>query len=145
MDGFNLFNIGFGELFFIMIFAGLVLGPQRIRQVARLLGTYTAKLQQISRQFRDQLTSELDAADKEDLKAAMDDIRDLRRQVQELRREVLTAPRIVYDEGQQAVNGAKAAVAASAAGVKNGANGTSENTIAPATLPNALEIEDDLE
>ena len=138
MDGFNLFNIGFGELLFIMLLSGLVLGPQRIRQVARVLGTWTAKLQGISRQFREQLNSELDAADREDLKAAMDDIQDLRRQVKELRREVLSAPRSVYSEGQQAF-GAGGVTAV------NGSAELAENTIAPATLPTLIDIDDDPE
>ncbi len=132
MDGFNLFNIGFGELLFIMVLAGLVLGPQRIRQIARLLGEWTAKLQNISRQFRNQLNSELDAADREDLKGAMDDIKDLRRQVQELRRELVSSPNSLYKEGERAFNGT---------------GQVAENNIAPppATLPSLLDIDDDPE
>ncbi len=130
MDGFNLFNIGFGELLFIMVLAGLVLGPQRIRQIARLLGEWTAKLQNISRQFRNQLNSELDAADREDLKGAMDDIKDLRRQVQELRRELISSPNSLYKEGERAFYGK---------------SDVGENSIAPATLPTVLDVDDDPE
>lgn len=132
MDGFNLFNIGFGELLFIMVLAGLVLGPHRIRQIAKLLGVWTAKLQNISRQFRDQLNSELDAADRADLKEAMDDIQDLRRQVQELRRELISSPKSLYKEGEKAFNGTAK---------------TNEQAVtpAPATLPTALDVDDDPE
>jgi Tat protein translocase TatB subunit len=131
MDGFNLFNIGFGELLFILVLAGLVLGPQRIRQIARLLGVWTAKLQNISRQFRNQLNSELDAADREDLKGAMDDIQDLRRQVQELRRELISSPNSLYKQGEKSFNGT--------------GQPTVEKSVAPATLPTLLDVDDDPE
>lgn len=88
MGGFSIFGIGFGELIFILIFAGVFLGPQRIRTVARAMGKYTAYLQRAMRQFRTQLTSELDTAEQAELRAALADIRDLQKQMSDLRGEL---------------------------------------------------------
>lgn len=82
MDSF--FGIGLPELIAILILAGLVMGPQRIRQVARTLGQWTAVLQRYARQFTRQLNSELDALDAGDLRDMRDEILQLRRQVTSL-------------------------------------------------------------
>lgn len=87
----SVFGIGFPELVLILLLAGIVMGPQRIRDVARWLGLITVKLQAISRTFVRQLNSELDTLDEgNDLRGAMQDVQDLRRQVDELRRELMT-------------------------------------------------------
>ncbi|MCL4870910.1 MAG: twin-arginine translocase TatA/TatE family subunit [Anaerolineae bacterium] len=77
----SLFGIGLPELVTILILAGLVMGPQRIRQVARTLGQWTAVFQRYTRQFMGQLNKELDSMDSEDLRAMRDEIQQLRRQV----------------------------------------------------------------
>ena len=145
MDGFSLFNIGFGELFFILILAGLVMGPQRIRVVARWLGQMTAKLRGISTQFMRQLNSELDSSEREDLKAALDDIRSLQQELRDLRREVYSAPKAAYDEGRKSIEEAKN----SASSIVNGTNKNgSDNSIGggtPVGLPSILDIDDDPE
>ncbi|MBE2200486.1 MAG: twin-arginine translocase TatA/TatE family subunit [Anaerolinea sp.] len=87
----SVFGIGFPELVLILLLAGIVMGPQRIRDVARWLGLITVKLQAISRTFVRQLNSELDNLDEgNDLRGAMQDVQELRRQVDELRRELMT-------------------------------------------------------
>lgn len=87
MDSF--FGIGLPELVLILLLAGIVMGPQRIRQAARWLGRMTAKLQAISRTFTRQLNAELDSMDGgEDLRGAMQDVQELRRQVYELQQEL---------------------------------------------------------
>ena len=134
----GILNIGFGELIFILILAGLVMGPTRIRDVARWLGKATAQLQGISRQFRNQLNNELDAAEREDLKGALDDIKDLRRQVVELRREIISVPKEINQTVKQAGGEANQGIAAA----KATAN---ETSIATPALPNIVEIDDDLE
>ncbi|MEM7335391.1 MAG: twin-arginine translocase TatA/TatE family subunit [Chloroflexota bacterium] len=88
MNGLELFGIGFPELVTILIIAGLVMGPQRIAKFARQLGQWTAQLQNISRGFMRQLTSELDAEEMADLKDAMSEIKDLRQQLTDLRGEM---------------------------------------------------------
>lgn len=98
MDSF--FGIGFPELVFILILAGLVMGPQRIRQVARTLGRFIGQMQSISRQFTRQLNAELDAMDSPEFKGALQDMKDLRREVDDLRRQVRSIPQEFAREGQ---------------------------------------------
>ena len=103
MDSF--FGIGAPELIFILILAGLVLGPHRIRNVARWLGRTTAQLQAISRSFTAQLSKELDSIDQSgELKEAMQEMQDLRRQVAELRHEITRSIAEPVQEAQQALD-----------------------------------------
>ncbi len=146
MDSFSLFNIGFGELFFILLLAGLVMGPQRIRVVARSLGQMTAKLRGISTQFMRQLNNELDGSEREDLKGAIDDIRNLQRELRDLRSEIYSVPKAAMDEGRkmhgQSKNGAD--VGEKQSGISN----RSENNMAGSLttgLPSVLDIDDDPE
>lgn len=101
MDSF--FGIGFPELVMILILAGLVLGPQKIRQVARTLGRFVAQMQSISRQFTRQLNAELDALDAEEVKGAVEDVKALRREMTDLRREVSTLSDNAVAEGRKAL------------------------------------------
>ncbi len=102
MDSF--FGIGFPELVLILLLAGIVMGPHRIRQVARWLGLMTAKLQNISRTFTRQLNAELDSMDgAEELRGAMQDVKELRRQVSELRQELMAGTTGSLNAGRTAV------------------------------------------
>lgn len=78
----SFFGIGGPEFFFILILAGIFLGPGRIAKVARWLGQTTAKLQLISRGFMTQLRDELDMAE------GQEDFRDMLKEMQDLRAEV---------------------------------------------------------
>lgn len=115
------------------------MGPTRIREVARWLGKTTAQLQGISRQFRQQLNNELDAAEKEDLRGALDDIKDLRRQVVELRKELVSVPKEIDSAARAAAEGAKQPMNGTAAPTP------AENSLATSALPSIVEIDDDLE
>jgi sec-independent protein translocase protein TatB len=109
MDSF--FGIGSLELLVILLLAGILLGPQRIRHVAKWLGKTTAQLQAIARTFARQLNAELDAADKGgDLRATMDELQDLRRQVAELRREVVSVAERPLNESANSVQEAQEAL-----------------------------------
>lgn len=101
MDSF--FGIGFPELVMILILAGLVLGPQKIRQVARTLGRFVAQMQSISRQFTRQLNAELDALDADEVKGAVQDVRNLRREMTDLRRQVSSLSDEAVAEGRKAL------------------------------------------
>jgi Sec-independent protein translocase protein TatA len=108
MDSF--FGIGLAELLVILLLAGLVMGPQRVRQVARTLGRLTARLQSASRAFMRQLNAELDTVDSTgELKATIKEVRDLRRQVTDLRQEVKSAARSFAQEEQAVTEGLRAA------------------------------------
>lgn len=100
----SILGIGLPELIVVLILAGLVMGPHRIRQVARILGRITAQLQGISRQFARQLNAELDALDGgDDIRGAMQDVRSLQREVESLRRELGGMQKSIVNEGKSAV------------------------------------------
>jgi len=152
MDSF--FGIGAPELIFILILAGIVLGPHRIRDIARWLGKTTAQLQAISRGFTAQLTKELDAIDESgDLKETLQEVKDLRRQVTELRHEItrgvsepMKEARELLKEGNESLNQTilpPALQAAQEEKVAPAANG--ERPRPPLKLPKPVKVADDPE
>jgi Sec-independent protein translocase protein TatA len=108
MDSF--FGIGLPELLVILLIASMVMGPHRIRQVARTLGRITAQLQGISREFARQLNAELDALDSGEVKDAVTDVSRLQEEVAELRRELSQVPKSLSKEGRVAVQDGEAAM-----------------------------------
>jgi Sec-independent protein translocase protein TatA len=152
MDSF--FGIGAPELIFILILAGIVLGPHRIRDVARWLGKTTAQLQTISRGFTTQLSRELDAIDEGgDLKGALEEMQDLRRQVAELRHEItrgmvepVNEANIALKEGRESLNQVRLPPSIQAQQDKKVAPATNgEAAHKPLKLPTPVEIADDPE
>jgi Sec-independent protein translocase protein TatA len=147
MDSF--FGIGLPELVLILILAGLVMGPQRIRQVARLLGRFVAQVQGLSRQFTRQLNSELDALDSDDVRGAMDEMKELRRQLIDLRSQLSSIPADMTKEGQKAVQEGKAVLneeeSKPPAGSQVSSNGKSAAPAETTSLPRPVEIPDDPE
>lgn len=144
----SVFGIGLPELVLILMLAGLVMGPHRIRQVARTLGRWTAQLQTISRQFARQLNSELDSLDSGEMKGALQDVRDLQREVEALRNELGQTSRSVVQEGENAVKDAEEAVKGATSSNKNGLPGAAvdaETDSEESALPRLLEVPDDPE
>jgi Sec-independent protein translocase protein TatA len=152
MDSF--FGIGGPELLFILILAGIVLGPHRIRDVARWLGKTTAQLQAISRGFTAQLNKELDTIDESgDLKGALQEMQDLRRQVAELRQEItkgvsepVTEARALLNESKEALDQSilpPALQAAQEEKALSAANGEGQRP--PLKLPKPVKVTDDPE
>ncbi len=85
----SVFNIGGPELVFILLLAGIVMGPGRIQKAAHWLGRMTAQLQVISRGFARQLNAELAAVDEGgELKSSFNEIQELRRQLNDLKKEI---------------------------------------------------------
>lgn len=154
MDSF--FGIGFPELVFILILSGVVMGPQRIRHVARTLGRLVGQMQAISRQFTRQLNAELDAMDDGEVRGAVEDMKALRREVDELRRQVRSVPQEFLKEGRQAVREGQRAfkpvsrpdsAPAEAGGEADAVQGEKEvpPVPVPEDLPNPIEVPDDPE
>jgi sec-independent protein translocase protein TatB len=149
MDSF--FGIGFPELVFILILAGLVLGPHRIRHVARTLGKFVAQMQAISQEFTRQLNAELDAMDSDEMRGAVDDMKALRREVDDLRRQVKSIPQELAQEGKKAVEEGERAfkpVSRPAPEQNNDADSeTPDQTLpsgpTPDALPNPIDVPDD--
>ncbi len=144
MDSF--FGIGLAELAIILILAGIFLGPQRIRDIARTLGRWTAELRRVTRGFTQQLNAELDAAELADLREALNEVKALRRQVSDLRGDIRQATQEFSAEGKAALRESRDQL--------TGANANGEPRILPpqtepplanptGSLPNPLEISDD--
>lgn len=144
MDSF--FGIGAPELIFILLLAGIVMGPQRIRQVAFWLGRTTAQLQAVARGFSRQLNAELSAADDSgEIGAALREMQELRRQVADLKREVTSVAAVPLKEGQQMMQETRQTVENS---IKPPHLGREAATDADANgrgdaLPTPLEVADD--
>ncbi len=136
MDSF--FGIGLPELVVILLLAGLVMGPQRIRTVARWLGGFVAQMQRLSRDFSRQLNEELDALDQQEVREALEEVKTLRRQVSDLRKEVFSLPKEAVNEGQRALDEVKRPLA-------NGSANQPGSTQSPSGLPKAIRVPDDPE
>lgn len=107
----SLLGIGMPELVVILLLAGLVMGPERIRPVARWLGQALAQLQLLAAGLIRQVNAELDAADSTgEVKATLAEVQDLRRQVEDLRRDLLSAATQPLREGEAAVRDTQAAL-----------------------------------
>ena len=150
MDSF--FGIGLPEFAIILILAVVVMGPQRMRSVARTLGQWTAQLQQITRGFTQQLNAELDAAELEDLRGAMQEVQELRRQVADMRSELLGVTRSAMHEGNQAVDSARESLTQKRSPLPENGNTigrpeqlNNDAAAEPTALPKAIDIPDDPE
>jgi Tat protein translocase TatB subunit len=55
-----MFDIGFSEILLIFGLALVVLGPDKLPQVARTIGRWAGRARAMARQFRDQLEAEAD-------------------------------------------------------------------------------------
>ena len=142
MDSF--FGIGLPELILILLLAGMVMGPQRIREVARKLGRITAQLQRISREFARQLNAELDTLDGQEVTDSLSELRQLQDELQALRRELSQAPQSILKETKNAVAEGQKALSSDTAKEDE----SPEANDVPATdqktaLPNRLDVPDD--
>ncbi|MEM9775336.1 MAG: hypothetical protein AAF902_12200 [Chloroflexota bacterium] len=166
MDGFSILGIGGPEFLFILILAGIFLGPGRIAQVARWLGNTTAKLQLISRGFMNQLKAELDMAEgQEDLRDMLKEMQDLRNEVNNLQSQIsqtlkeatddtgnafeefsnsIRPPTFEAEETAPAAQNGTNEIAPPAPN-GNGSNGSKPSTPAMPPLPTPIAVEDDPE
>ena len=142
----SIFGIGIPELVVILLLAGLIMGPHRIRQVAYTLGRITAQLQRVSREFTRQLNAELDALEDGTVRNTMADVRQLQKEVEELRRELADAPKSLQDAGRKLTDETEAALtdgpstdAAAAAGASTPATDAApdQSTESPAQVSSA--------
>ncbi|RMG96750.1 MAG: hypothetical protein D6706_09710 [Chloroflexi bacterium] len=156
----SIFGIGPSELILILLIAGIVMGPQRIAEIARWLGKITAQLQAISRDFMRQLNAELAATESSaDLKEALADIQQLQKQVQDLKKELANVPLGTVGETNKVLADAQADLRQTLRNLsapENSAQPTreveSEEVVAaktaesmPTPLPKPLEVPDDPE
>ena len=138
----DIFGIGLPELAVILIIAGVVMGPQRVAEVARWLGRFTAQMQDISRQLARQLNAELAALDDGgDVRGALDEVQALRKQVAELRQEVTAVSTGTVREGKEAIDDTRAALE----NALDGATPRQQKNGAADSLPTPLDVPDDPE
>ncbi len=76
MNNFNLFGIGPMELIFVLIIALVVMGPERLPQVAREMAKMMAQIREIYTELMGTLTKEF--GDMEELKEIQRDLNSLR-------------------------------------------------------------------
>lgn len=143
MDSF--LGVGLPELLVILLLAGVIMGPQQILRVARLLGVWTARVQREYRGFVRQLNKEIDDMEAQELKQAFKEVQKVGQQINSLRRDVRTAPSALLRQGEKATGDAnrqlQAAIAAGApAKTDTSVTGEAENSIQP---PQPVDIEDD--
>lgn len=152
----SIFGIGAPELIFILLLAGLLMGPHQIRRVARLLGLWTARAQRTYRGFMAQLNDEIDALEGEEIREAAREVRNLGRQVSQIGRDMRGAPAALLAETSGATRESRQAVRdtlrelveSPPAGEEAASNGETaalpaedaENTIQP---PRPIEVADD--
>ncbi len=148
----SVFGIGAPELIVILLLAGIVMGPQRIRHVALWLGKTTAALQSISRGFVRQLNAELDAVDGGgDLRDTMNEVKELRQQITDLRREITRGTIAPINESKQILKESQQMVERSIAppSLKRTNSGASDDGDQEASstpeLPKLVEVPDDPE
>jgi hypothetical protein len=115
-------------------------------------------MQRISNEFKRQLNAELDALDDDEVRGALDEMKQLRREVDSLRRQVTSIP----DEGRRALRDGervfkpRSAVPVEAAAEPSDDEGQEPPTVGPAIeappsapvpskLPNPIEVADDPE
>lgn len=84
----SIFGVGLAELVLILLLAGLLLGPQHIRQISHKLGLYLTKAQKMVLQMRRGMERELGAADTPEMRETLDELRQLQKQVQALQKQV---------------------------------------------------------
>jgi Sec-independent protein translocase protein TatA len=84
----SIFGVGLAELILILLLAGLLLGPQHIRQISHKLGLYLAKAQKMVLQMRRGMERELSVADTPEMRETLDELRQLQKQVQSLQKQV---------------------------------------------------------
>ena len=61
-----MFGVGFPELVLIMVVALLVLGPQRLPEVARMLGRAYGQLRRASEEFQNTIRQDLAALERQE-------------------------------------------------------------------------------
>jgi Sec-independent protein translocase protein TatA len=144
----SIFGIGVPELVIILLLAGLVMGPQRIRQMAYTLGRITAQLQRVSREFTRQLNAELDSLEDGSIRDTMDDVKKLQKEVAELRRELARAPRSIQEAGQKLTEEAEKSLRDAAAGADQAQEEAAHDETAASSppkpqLPNVVDVPGD--
>ncbi len=96
-----MFDIGFTEILMIGVVALVVIGPERLPEVARRVGKWVAKMQRFVRGVKTDLASELESGELKKL------LGDQREQINELRKIVQSTQNDLQSTGRDVVQSAK--------------------------------------
>ena len=96
-----MFDVGFTELLLIGVVSLVVIGPERLPDVARTVGKWIGKTQRFVRGVKSDIANELDSGELKQL------IGDQREQIDELRKMVRTTARDIESTTTDAVRGAR--------------------------------------
>lgn len=96
-----MFDVGFTELLMIGVVALVVIGPERLPDVARTAGQWIGKMQRFVRGVKTDLASELQSGDLQKL------IGDQKEQIDELRKMVSSTTRDIESSTNDLVKGAR--------------------------------------
>lgn len=135
-----MFDIGFLEMMTIGIVALLVIGPERLPEVAAKVGRYVGKAQRFVRGVRSDISRELESGD---LKKLIGDQKD---QIDELRKMVHTATKDIESSTSGALKDAQSSVGELKSELNNSlsdSGGTAGASVKQNTQPEQLNSPDD--
>ena len=134
-----MFDIGFLEMMTIGIVALLVIGPERLPEVAAKVGRYVGKAQRFVRGVRSDISRELESGDLKKL------IGDQKSQIDELRQMVQTATKDIETSTSGALKDAQASVGDLKSELNSSLSdsGADASTVAQSTQPEQLNSPDD--
>lgn len=104
-----MFGLGAPEIFFILVIATIILGPEHMPKAARLIGRWSAKLRSAATSFNEAITND------KDLNALRNDLGEVKSELMSAKRELSLAGKEVED----ASAGAHAAFREAQAELKN--------------------------
>ncbi|MEO0562597.1 MAG: twin-arginine translocase TatA/TatE family subunit [Chloroflexota bacterium] len=120
----NIFGIGGWELVLIVVIALVVAGPKRLAVWAYHLGQWTAKLQQLWRQFAETLQSEMDEAGVNvEIPRSPPTRQDLTRSMQQFGRQIVKTAEEPLDDVKADVEKIRAEIRQESNAISAGVNG----------------------
>jgi Tat protein translocase TatB subunit len=68
----NMFNVGGGEIFMILLLALLLLGPEKLPETARKVGKFMAEVRRVTSGFEEEVRSAMDLGENHTVDNALD-------------------------------------------------------------------------
>lgn len=101
-----MFDVGFWELLLIGLLGLVVLGPERLPRAAREVGLWVGRARRLAADFRDQMESELDAAElRRELQRERDELKRMQAQITETAQQARDSVQHTLDQARESVDG----------------------------------------